>query len=153
MTKLNLIFQGILFVSLIACKSAPPEESSNETSQTSPVSEIIETPHDLKLNGTEKWTIAEEMRTYIDSIDYTLADFSGNDSAAYAQLSTDLARQTKAVISNCTMQGEAHDELHKWLLPFIDLRKTLNPMAENEAKEKKVAELRAEMNNFHTYFN
>lgn len=153
MKKLILIFTGTLFMSLIACKTEPTEENTNETVNTEPVSEIISSPHDLRLNGSEKWTIDEEMRTYIDSINYTLDDFSGNDSAAYTQLSTHLARQTKAVISNCTMQGEAHDELHKWLLPFIDLRKTLPLAAGNEAKEKKISELRAEMNIFHTYFN
>lgn len=40
------------------------------------------------------------------------------------------------LIGSCTMQGESHDELHKWLHPHIALIKKLE-----DAKDPKVAEV------------
>ena len=38
----------------------------------------------------------------------------------YQVLIDNLGRNIDLLTSNCTMEGEAHDELHKWLLPFIE---------------------------------
>ena len=47
--------------------------------------------------------------------------------------------------SNCTMKGQAHDELHKWLLPYLDLV--------TDFSKDKSAEQFAEIQNAFTTFN
>lgn len=129
-------------------------EGNEEQMPTENIEEVVVlAPHDLILNDNEKWVIDEGMRVNIDSIQHTLANFNGNDSIAYKNLSADLARQTKSVINSCTMKGQAHDELHKWLMPFIALRKTIEPAGDAMNNQEIIAELKGEIEVFHTYFN
>ena len=32
-----------------------------------------------------------------------------------------IAKNLEELTSSCTITGQAHDELHKWLVPFLDL--------------------------------
>jgi hypothetical protein len=51
------------------------------------------------------------------------------------------------------MTGKAHDELHKWLLPYIDLVGELE-VAENEAEAAEFfEEIEQSFHTFNEYFN
>ena len=50
------------------------------------------------------------------------------------------------------MTGRAHDELHKWLLPFIDLVKELNAAGSKEKQQQSFEAIQESMNEFNTYF-
>lgn len=50
-----------------------------------------------------------------------VAGFNGKEAAGYKTLSENLKKNIHTLTSNCTMEGKAHDELHKWLLPYIEL--------------------------------
>lgn len=143
---------GVLF--LFSCNNeANNNENTDVIVDSVQVTEVIkETPHDLVLVDNEKWKIDEGMRVSIDSIDIRMSDFEGTALEDYAALSVDLAHHTKTVISSCTMKGQAHDELHKWLLPFIDLRKELDTITSVSAGEKIAMELQKELSIFNLYF-
>jgi hypothetical protein len=54
-------------------------------------------------------------------------DFSGfENTAAYTQLKSDLLVEYKLIFKNCTMKGEAHDQLHQYIMPFSDWFKGLS---------------------------
>jgi hypothetical protein len=49
---------------------------------------------------------------------------------------------------NCTMAGQAHNELHKWLIPFIA---TADSLKEKKGKNS-IEELNNALKRFHIYF-
>ena len=50
------------------------------------------------------------------------------------------------------MKGESHDELHKWLIPFIKLRKELSGIKDMNEGAAIVDKLEAEIEIFDIYF-
>lgn len=75
----------------------------------------------LKLNGEEKWVVNEEMMVNVRNIEKEVTSFSGTTMEDYAKLSKGLKTSISQITSSCTMTGESHDELHKWLLPHIEM--------------------------------
>ncbi|NOQ71736.1 MAG: hypothetical protein GQ574_07040 [Crocinitomix sp.] len=116
------------------------------------ITEAVPTPHDLVMVDNQKWVIDEGMKVSIDSIELRMEDFHGETMDDFANLSTDLERHTKSIISNCTMKGQAHDELHKWLLPFIDLRKTMDNIGHPVEGETIAIAIKNELVIFDMYF-
>ena len=98
-------------------QSAPPTVATNETE---------EHHHDdeqqaIELNNGQKWKVDENMMKYIRSMETDVNSFTGETLADFKSLSEKLKKNTELLTSNCTMEGKAHDELHKWLLPYIDM--------------------------------
>ncbi len=50
------------------------------------------------------------------------------------------------------MEGQAHDELHKWLLPFIELSEEFDVATEKENQEKIYQEFKKMFVEYNTYF-
>jgi hypothetical protein len=48
-------------------------------------------------------------------------NFNSENNKKYPLLANKLKSNIDLLTSNCTMKGEAHDELHKWLVPYIEL--------------------------------
>jgi CII-binding regulator of phage lambda lysogenization HflD len=49
--------------------------------------------------------------------------FDGKTLEDYNNLSNKIKKHLDVLTSSCTMTGQGHDELHKWLLPFLDISK------------------------------
>ena len=151
------IITGAVMVASIVLSACGNPENDSTTETTIDSTEVVTTevepsPHDLILVANKKWVIDEGMRISIDSIEMRMESFNGSTMGDYEALSVDLAHHTKSIISSCTMKGQAHDELHKWLLPFIDLRKELNGITALSEGEHIASELDNELNIFNTYF-
>lgn len=146
-----MLFGGLLLGSCTDNSAPAPATEATDTTTIAVVS-TLSNPHDLLLIDNQKWVIDTGMRVSIDSIDWRLQAFSGTSLEAYKTLSTDLAHHTKTIISSCTMKGQAHDELHKWLLPFIDLRKELDSITTPAQGQAITEELTNEIIIFKTFF-
>lgn len=78
----------------------------------------------IVLDNGSKWIVVPEMMVFIKNIENSLANFSLNEKPSFEdhqQLSILIEGNLEKLTSNCTMTGQGHDELHKWLLPFLDL--------------------------------
>jgi hypothetical protein len=75
--------------------------------------------HDLHLNGVEKWQMDEHTRTVFTKMTGRLEGKSGDDAAVWKQAAGELNDDITELIQGCTMQGPAHDELHKYLVLYI----------------------------------
>ncbi len=67
-------------------------------------------------------------------------------------LGTRLSGQVNELTSSCTMDGQAHDELHKWLLPFIH---TINHLKDSETDAEAneyLNDLKESFEEFNQYF-
>ena len=75
----------------------------------------------IELNDGEKWHINAEMMPSLNASTKLVSTFSTNDNKDYKALAKQLKENNKILISSCTMSGKSHDELHKWLHPYMGL--------------------------------
>ncbi len=119
-----LIFLSFSLV-FFACANNAQKAGTDATSDAV-ASEHKSTDHEtdggaIQLDHGQPWKVDDNMMEIIKKMDDEVASFSGKTYNDYQVLAMDLTEQIDALTSNCTMTGQAHDELHKWLLPYIDL--------------------------------
>lgn len=104
----------------------------------------------LELNNGKKWKIVKPMFKYLKTINDEIKKFDNSTKKDYNAIGKVLSTNIDSLLSNCSMKGKAHDELHKWLIPFVELVK------ENESKEsrqiEKFVEIKNAMKEFNIYF-
>lgn len=106
----------------------------------------------LRLNKGEKWKVNQEMRPYVMKAEELLENYRQDPSTGYVKLAESLKEQNDLVISNCAMEGESHDELHKWLYPHMKLVEALNKSTNTEDANKVISEIEASFDTYHRFF-
>lgn len=114
--------------------------------------EIHNEEGNINLNNGEKWQVNSEMTPHIEKSNAMLDEFVNNESKDYKQLALNLKDQNNALIQSCTMKGESHDELHKWLHPHIELINELSAAESPEAAEATIKKLEDSFETYHSYF-
>jgi hypothetical protein len=154
--KTKLIIPIALGFVLFSCGESTTEEK--EVTQEKIVAEA-EHHHDeheaIVLDNGKKWVVVPEMMAFIKNIENAVIDFSKNENPTfenYQTLSATIEKNLEELTSNCTMTGQAHDELHKWLVPFLDLSAEFTEV-KNEQKAKEVYNnIKESFKEFNTYF-
>ncbi|HTO15304.1 MAG TPA: hypothetical protein VLZ83_06020 [Edaphocola sp.] len=129
MKKLLLVFISALF--FLSCKN------SNDS---------------LNLNNGEKWEINEEMRPFINTGSEMVNGFLDAEHGDYRILAYDLKTHNDELVKSCTMKGQSHDELHKWLLPHLELVAKLESVKDDKEAKKIVKELQESYQRFDKNF-
>jgi hypothetical protein len=70
----------------------------------------------LELNDGKKWEVAKPMMVPIRNLERAVEDFERTPGRDHAVLATEIQEYLGRLVTNCTMEGKAHDELHKWLM-------------------------------------
>lgn len=70
----------------------------------------------------------------------------------HAALAAKIGGHTKQLISSCTMDGKAHDALHDWLMPFLQLNKAYATAPDADTKSAKFKEIQDSLAAFHERF-
>ncbi|MFZ3274244.1 MAG: hypothetical protein WA143_08210 [Lutibacter sp.] len=122
---------------------AKPVQTEEETHESEGV---------LKLNNGDLWIANAETTEGIEQMKQLIANFNDTENMeAYAELKTKLEAEFGTIISKCTMTGEAHDQLHNYLLPMKPLFKDL--AAEDLATRKAALEkLNKHLSEYSAYF-
>lgn len=107
---------------------------------------------DINLNNGEKWKVNSEMIPHIEKGNEILHEFVSKEGVDYHELAKNLNDQNNALIKSCTMKGESHDELHKWLHPHIELIKKLSNAANTEEANLIILELEDSFKTYNAYF-
>ena len=105
----------------------------------------------LHLNNGTKWKINPEMIPHITASDKLLADFQVA-SGDHKVLAEKLKENNDKLIASCTMKGEAHDQLHVWLLPHVKLVNELSDAESEDDAEHIIAEIKESRETFDRYF-
>lgn len=132
--------------------------SSNEKLNTlSEVAENNEHHHDdeseaIELNSGEKWQVDANMLIHIRKMENDVISFSKVEQKDFKSLAEKLQTNIDLLTSNCTMKGKAHDELHKWLLPYIDLVKELSEAKNETEATKQFENIQISFTTFNQYF-
>lgn len=107
---------------------------------------------DLHLNDGEKWVVVEHMMTHIRNMETDIHQFDGKALEAYTNLGSDLKSNIDLLTSNCTMEGQAHDELHNWLVPYIGQANKLAKSKDLEEAIERYALIKKSFGTFNIYF-
>lgn len=108
--------------------------------------------HELQLNNGVKWKINAEMVQPLNQGRKILNEFVNSGSEEYITLASKLTKQNDALISSCTLEGESHDQLHKWLHPHLGLVKQLSKAKSNDVAADLVDQLLMSYQEFDRYF-
>lgn len=80
----------------------------------------------LELNNGNLWMANAETTEGIQNMKKLISNYTDTENMeAYPELKTKLEAEFGTIISKCTMTGEAHDQLHNYLLPMKPLFKDL----------------------------
>jgi len=129
-------------------------EKSNEQTETA----IHEEQHyddeseAIELNNGEKWKVDDNMITHIRNMENDINSFANVEQNDFKSLAIKLQSNIDLLTSNCTMKGKAHDELHKWLLPYIDMVKELSDAKDETEASKQFEKIQTSFTTFNQYF-
>ncbi len=74
---------------------------------------------ELNLDNGKRWSAHSRITRGIDKMKEILDSFSEKDDInAYPVLTEELETEFHSILKYCTMDGEAHDQLHNYLLPM-----------------------------------
>ncbi|MEZ4722372.1 MAG: hypothetical protein R2813_10915 [Flavobacteriales bacterium] len=104
-----------------------------------------------KVNN-EKWEVNSEMMIHIRMMESDIQRTSEDEEIDYDELELKLKDHISDLTSSCTMKGKAHDELHKWLIPVINLVKELSSAESREEKDVVFQQIEFSMLEFNKYF-
>lgn len=155
--KAKLILPLALGFALFSCNS-----TSNENPVVKETETVVneETDHQdehetIVLNDGKKWIVVPEMMAFIRNMENGVIEFSTKENSTseeYKQLALLIDENIRELISNCTMEGQAHDELHKWLVPFIALSEQFDAATELKEQEHIYQEFKKSYKTFNVYF-
>lgn len=137
------------------------KESIAVKSNVSPDSIVVDDSHDhdesepIELNKGAKWKVAERMIAYIRIMETEIRHFSERKPTGlndYVRLGVSLQKNIDSLTSNCTMTGKAHDELHKWLLPYLEMVDELNKSKNETEAAKSFSNIQASFITFNKFF-
>jgi hypothetical protein len=144
-----LIFMLLLFSCGNNNHEKPKEQSEtaiHEEQQYNEDSVVIE------LNNEEKWKVDANMLAHIRTMENSVVSFANEDPKDFKTLTKKLQSNLDLLTSNCTMTGKAHDELHKWLLPYIDMVNQLSKAKDETESAKHFKKIEHSFITFNQYF-
>ena len=105
----------------------------------------------LALNNGEKWSANTETIEGVHNM-MKLVDNTFETNEDYQKLAEDLGTEKSAIFNKCSMKGEAHDNLHSFLMPLIEKIKQLEESSEIENSSKITNEIKLHLNEFDYFF-
>jgi hypothetical protein len=135
-------------MSLTACQRASQEDAAN--SSTADRNEPHATPMETKPSG--KWTMPETMMVHMRNLEQDVKAFETSPEKDHAVLSAKIDGHTRQLIANCTMEGNAHDALHEWLMPLLQINKEYAAASDEAGKAAKFTAIQDSLAVFHERF-
>lgn len=154
--KTKFILPLTLSLLIFGCNTSLENKKETEAQETTTVTAEGNHHHDeqeaIVLNNGEKWKVVPGMLTYIRNIEQAVSSFEGSQIEDYTVLAKTIDSNLIDLTSSCTMEGQAHDELHKWLVPFIELSEQFDIATTLTEQEKIYADFKAAFVEFNNYF-
>lgn len=152
MKKANFLIIVLLATILVVSCSNEKNKKQEIAVPVQTEKETHESEGVLKLNNGDLWMANAETTEGIEKMKQLIANFNDTENMeAYAELKTKLEAEFGTIISKCTMTGEAHDQLHNYLLPMKPLFKDL--AAEDlETRKAGLEKLNKHLSEYSAYF-
>ena len=152
MKKANFLILALLATILIVSCNDEKTKKQEVAVPVQTEEESHESEGVLKLNNGDLWMANAETTEGIQKMSQLVANFTDTENTeAYSELKSTLEAEFGTIISKCTMTGEAHDQLHNYLLPMKPLFKDL--AAEDLATRKSgLGKLTKHLSEYSAYF-
>jgi hypothetical protein len=141
MKRLLLIPAAML---LITSCSEPSTEVKKEIEETKV--EKMAAP-EVQLNEGARWIANQATVDGIENLSIMTDSFDPS-AESYDTLQASLRDEFGLIFKNCTMKGEAHEQLHNYLLPLMELFGELT----EEGSEKTLEKIKEHLARFDSYF-
>lgn len=152
MNKLILTF-AIGSLMLYSCGNSTNEKTKNKTETNEhKVHHDDKDSEAIQLNHGQKWSVNEEMKPFINEAEEILNQYTESKSSNYKTLAAQLSEKNSGLINSCTMEGESHNELHKWLHPHIELIKSLTNATSEKQASTIIKDLQSSFVTYNQYF-
>jgi hypothetical protein len=151
--KNSLFFVMACIILLLACQNNPATMHADEHNDTT-LSAPDHDPHagKVSLNNGEKWVANPETTEGIIKMKSLVTGFTRQPTTEdYTALKKKLDSELNLIIQKCTMTGEAHEQLHKYLIPMTEMLKSMDA-ANTEVRDKSFTDLKQHLNNYEYYF-
>ncbi|MFN0274794.1 MAG: hypothetical protein ACKVPJ_03535 [Chitinophagales bacterium] len=157
MKKLIVIPLFTLLIMLAGCgesdkKNKQPVNAETDTLQQKHESENegeeAEKAGKVVLNNGAKWQANSATTEGIQNMLSMVNEYINKGDTDSQQLSENLEKEFNTILQKCTMTGEAHDQLHNFLLP---LREKIEQLKEKKNVEA-VKDIQSYINNYYNYF-
>tara|TARA_R110000850_G_scaffold24110_3_gene70956 strand:+ start:1038 stop:1463 length:426 start_codon:yes stop_codon:yes gene_type:complete len=123
MKKLLIFSFAILFA---ACQPSGEKAHNHDSNDHSDHKDHLEENTSVALNNGERWEANPETNEGIQKMINLVADFD-QQNGDYATLQTSLQTDFRDIFRKCTMTGEAHEQLHNYLLPLKEKLEKVSP--------------------------
>ena len=112
----------LIALSIVSCKNS--SEKKEEIKEEPKIEETVHTSEgdEVDLDNGKLWVANKDTTIGIDKMKSRLNSFTDSENvAAYQILKEGLETDFTELFQKCTMKGEAHNQLHNYLLPMIDI--------------------------------
>lgn len=89
---------------------------------------------------------------HMRSLEKAVNDFESAPNQNHAALAVTVQENLGRLVTNCTMEGKAHDELHKWLMPFLGLSANYTMATDPQVQQQQFQEIKRSLLVFNSYF-
>jgi hypothetical protein len=114
--------------------------------------EQVQQASPVSLNNGKKWIANSETTEGIKKMTALMTEFTHQPEANdYKSLKVQLETEFNLILQKCTMTGEAHEQLHKYLIPMAEMFKKLNS-EDMEVCHKAFDELKQHLTEYENYF-
>ncbi len=137
-----------LAIGLGSCQRSTKDNNAKSGSDASGASTTVAADS----GKSAKWAMPEAMMSHMRLLEQDVLAFESSDEKDHAALAAKIDGHTKQVISSCTMEGKAHDALHGWLMPFLQLNKDYASAPDDATRAAKLKEIRESLEVFHERF-
>lgn len=151
MIRPTLILVSVCSIVLWGCKNSTTDTTKKTVTENA-VHEHEEHSDAIELDNGKKWKVNADMLPFILNGKEIIEKYLADGSADYSKLGSELQHQNDQLTSSCTMTGKAHDELHKWLVPMLDLVVELQEAKGEKEAKNTIDKIKMAYSNFGNYF-
>ncbi|MBK9718259.1 MAG: hypothetical protein IPO85_12255 [Saprospiraceae bacterium] len=153
MSKTLIIIISVISLFLFRCSNTSNKKSNEQTLTASHEEQHRDDESEsIELNNGEKWKVDAITITHIRNMENNVISFAKVEQKTTNHYLKNYNPNIDLLTSNCTMKGKAHDELHKWLLPYIDLVKELSETKNETRSIKQFLNIQTSFTSFNQYF-
>ena len=145
---MKIVFQFVMILIIMGLYACQQKENQKSTVEKTEVEQedVMQIP-DVSLNDGQLWEANTETTQGIKNMQQLMADFtieSGNSEELIVHLKDEFA----LIFKKCTMTGEAHEQLHNYLIP---LKFKIESLSEGFTVEKTV-DVKTYLDDYFNYF-
>jgi hypothetical protein len=147
--KSSLVLLVLATMMFASCGQKIPTKEAHATTEEHDVHDDFDI---IKLNSGKKWKVVGKMLSYVRLMEKNMDEFKNLEDQDFAVLAANLQSNVDSLITNCTMTGQGHNELHKWLVPHIQLLEELSYTSNTPNAEEILRSIQVSFDTFNTYF-